>query len=87
MKKLILALFAIALFSCAPRTVDNNTPTVVKTEYTLDECISNSDSVLSDQYGLASEQKASKNSDQILKNQIVIMKELKKLEKLHTPIY
>ena len=81
MKKLILALVAIALLSCAPKTVDNNAPTVVKTEYTLDECISNSDSVLSNHNRLTLEQISCINSEQILKNQIVIMKELKKLQK------
>jgi hypothetical protein len=35
MKKIILILFAIALFSCAPKTHYNDTtlPTVVKTDY------------------------------------------------------
>jgi hypothetical protein len=81
MKKLILALVTIALFSCAPRTLNDTTQAVVKTEYTLDECISNSDSVLISNSNYSCAYKAALNSEQILKNQIVIMKELKKLQK------
>ena len=81
MKKLILLLVTILMLSCAPKTVDNYIPITVKTEYTLDESICNSELLLNDQHELTWQQQASKNSEQILKNQIVIMREIKNLKK------
>lgn len=82
MKKLILSFVTIAMFSCAPKqNYDNNVATTVNTEYTLDECISNTNTILSEQHGMNFQEQSAKNSEQIMENQIVIMKSLKKLDK------
>lgn len=77
MKKLLLFTILMLSTSCGGSEFSKKVPN----EYTLDECINQSNITLSKtEYADRSLQSAL-NSKQILINQIVIMRELKKLKK------
>ncbi len=85
MKKIYLCtLIVLSFLSCEPRyiTEKKSSVSIVKVE-TLDERIKNTDSILNGNTtnGNTLEQLIYKNTEEILKNQIVIMKTLKELHK------
>lgn len=82
MKKIYLCtLIVLSFLSCEPKYSSEKAITVSKIkEETLDERIKSSDSILSNDYEQYTTELCMK-TEEILKNQIVIMKTLKELNK------